>query len=339
MLLMLSVCSPAAFAGEEAVFALNGSTADFKMTARIGHVVDVKIDARDLRDVYGYEIRLTYDAGKLRFRSAATDWEGLTVPPIVEEGRITFAHTMIGHGKGRNDDSPIAALQFETLAPGEADITLTRAKLVNTKVESVTSEPQLTMTVSIESDQKPTSFRDVQHHWAEQHILRAVEMGWIHGFPDGTFKPQDPVTRAEFTTMLARALQLAPRLDEGIGYADGDQIPAYAREAVSQATAAHIVQGFEDRTFRPHQRITRSEITVMIMRAPGMHELEGAGTTPVPFRDAHEIQAWAYPAVRSATELGIVQGRSNLMFVPKGETTRAEAVTLILRLLDHQDQR
>jgi len=103
---------------------------------------------------------------------------------------------------------------------------------------------------------------------------------------------------------------------------------------VARAIAAGIVRGFPDRTFGPERLITRAEMTVMIMRAAGYDEQAAAGK-PLVYRDADRIGDWAYPAVAAATELGLVQGVGDNRFAPQGVTTRAEAVVMILRLMDY----
>ena len=160
-------------------------------------------------------------------------------------------------------------------------------------------------------------------------------MGWIKGYPDGTFAPNKEVTRAEFTTMLSRALALSSSSDQAQTFKDYEQIPQFAKSHISQAVAAGLVKGYEDATFRPSQWINRSEMTVMLMRVIGYEDNLKNSSSTLAYDDADQVPEWAYPAIATATDLGIVEGRGKNKFAPDGYSTRAEAVTLILRIVDH----
>lgn len=58
-----------------------------------------------------------------------------------------------------------------------------------------------------------TKFSDIQGHWAQQQIEQAVSEGWVDGYPDGTFRPDETITQAEFTKLLLAAFQLTPDSD------------------------------------------------------------------------------------------------------------------------------
>lgn len=340
LMLFLTVWPSAVYAEEDPVFSLEvtvtnpmaGVTDDVSdADPKVGDLVEVIVAGQHIEDVYGYELRLSYEPDRVRFLEASIPWEGFSVPPIVEDGTIVLAHTKVGNVKGESGDVQFAKLQFEAIQQGEVSIGLTQVKLVDSQVDSMTKEPNLSQAMVI-----APMFSDIAGHWAEEYIVRAAKMGWIMGYPDGRFGPQDEVTRAQFTTMLSRALSLADQADAAIDFSDADQIPGFARSHVSRAASAGIVKGFTDQTFRPQRLITRSEITVMIMRAAQFDEEDYRGRI-LPYRDADQVADWAYPAVVSATELGIVRGVGGQRFAPHGITTRAEAVTMIIRLLDHLD--
>jgi arabinogalactan endo-1,4-beta-galactosidase len=170
---------------------------------------------------------------------------------------------------------------------------------------------------------------DISGHWAEVNIKRAVSEGIVKGYADGTFKPNATVTRAEFAVMLMNALK-----PSGKGAALGfkDSIPAWAEPSIAQALEAKIIRGYEEGTFRPTASITRSELAVMIARAAGV-DLITASSTSTGFADDSQIPAWAKDAVAAVKKLGIVNGRSGNLFAPNETATRAEAVTIIMNLL------
>ncbi|WP_020615472.1 S-layer homology domain-containing protein [Paenibacillus daejeonensis] len=337
LILLLPLLPSTGFAQEKPVFSINGSDTISILDVKMGEETAVTIEGSHLMDVFGFELRVAYDPQKVRFLSGTTSWSGMTVPPIDRSGEVIFAHTLIGQTPGRNGEAQLATLRFEALVPGDTSISLVRVKLVNSKIESELVEPGLELRLSVapEVEQPQISFTDINGHWASANILRAAQLGWVNGYPDGTFRPQETVTRVQFTTMLSRALMLTGGSGQGLEFIDEDQIPAYAQTHVAQAVAAGIVQGFEDQSFRPHKRISRSEMAVMIMRAMKQPLPEEAGIA-LNYSDAELIQPWARPAVAAATERGLIKGRGNNLFVPQGETTRAEAVTLILRMLGEE---
>lgn len=332
MLLLFAMLPTMALAEDKPAFSLSSPISP----VNVGDEIVVMVEGHDVKDAYGYELRLSYDPQVLTFQQASTTWDGFTVPSIVDKGNLTFAHTKVGNHKGESGQVSFASLRFEAISQGETGIQLTRVKLVESGGGSITAEPGLVLAVSISMPVKETvHYLDTKGHWAEQDIARATEMGWINGYPDGRFAPQEEVTRAQFTTMLSKALALTTSSDRLQSFKDHDQIPEYAKIHVAQTAAAGWVRGYEDGTFKPSRSITRSEITVMLMRVLGYGD-DRELSPPLAYGDVEQIPQWAFPAIATATDMGIVKGRSNNRFAPAGITTRAEAVTLILRLLDHQ---
>lgn len=335
LLLCLTLLPAQAFASEEKP-AFHITLSDNSIEA--GQGVELTVQGKHLKDLYGYEIRVAYDTKKLRFKQATTPWKGFTVPPIDKDGVVTFAHTKIGKTAGENGTVELGTFSFESIREGEGEdadgavIELIRAKLVDSNGGSSTLDLSVRTTVEIASNPVVVAFSDIAHHWARESIIRAAALGWVNGYPDGSFRPDGRISRAEFTAMLARAVALPAGEGPAPEFADAALIPEWARPFILKAAGAGIIQGYEDGAFRSGQPITRSEITVMIMRASG--ESADKGNTPS-FADAALIPAWASPSVAAAHELGFIQGRGNNLFVPGAHTTRAEAVTLILRLLDY----
>lgn len=170
-------------------------------------------------------------------------------------------------------------------------------------------------------------FSDISGHWAEANIKKAVSEGIIKGYTDGTFKPNATVTRAEFAVMLMNALKPT---GNGVELGFTDTVPAWAEKSIAQALEAKIIRGYEDVTFRPVASITRSELAVMIARAAGVDLISAASTG---FADDSQIPAWAKDAVAAVKKSGIVSGRNGNVFAPNETATRAEAVTIIMNLL------
>lgn len=183
---------------------------------------------------------------------------------------------------------------------------------------------------SIQPELPVAAFTDIAGHWAENAIRNAAGKGLVNGYLDGTFKPNGSISRAEFTVMLAKAFDLKGT-GSTLSFADEAKIGAWAKEAVVQAVEAGIVSGYEDGSFRPNERITRAEMTAMIARALKL-TLNAEATTS--FADDAAIPKWAKSAVEAIHQLGIVNGRGDGKFVPNETATRAEAITILVKLLE-----
>nr|WP_237690821.1 DUF4073 domain-containing protein [Paenibacillus caui] len=174
------------------------------------------------------------------------------------------------------------------------------------------------------------TFKDTAGHWGEEAIAKAASRGIVTGFPDGGFHPDQPVSRAEFTAMLMRALDAkgAGSANGTLSFKDKDAIGAWAQPAIAEAVSRKLIAGYDDGTFRPGANITRAEMVTMLIRALGTAE----PAAEAPFGDAASIPAWAKAAASAALQLGIAEGRSGGKFEPDAAASRAEAVTMLIRM-------
>ena len=294
--------------------------------------VKVTVKGNNLQDVYAYEVNFEYDPSQLRLKEAKSTLTGFAIPVIVKNNQIQFASTKIGKVAGESGNVPLCTLTFEPIGQGKALVKLTDVKLVSSKLVSNKQNANTQITMNIQSGNK-AMFRDIAGHWAKDAIERAAKQGFVNGYEDGTFRPQGLVTRAEFAKMLALAMQLPLSYDVQLTFTDVDRVPEWAKPSVSAATTAGIVSGYEDNTFRSNNLISRAEMTAMIVRALGI-KVEAVQTTT--FADDAQIAAWARPYVSAATEAELIKGQGNNLFAPNAKATRAEAVTLILSMLDHK---
>ncbi|WP_162341263.1 S-layer homology domain-containing protein [Paenibacillus paridis] len=175
-------------------------------------------------------------------------------------------------------------------------------------------------------------FGDIAGHWAEEAIRQGASQGIMTGYPDGTFKPNFKVTRAQFAVMLMNAIKPAGAKEE-LAFEDASQIPAWAKNAVAEAKQAGIINGYDDGTFRPNAEITRVEMAAMIVKALDLTVEANAATG---FADNSEIPAWAKGAVAALKVTGLMQGTGDNRFDSEAKASRAEAVTVLLRMLEQQ---
>ncbi|MUG67173.1 metallophosphoesterase [Paenibacillus campinasensis] len=176
-------------------------------------------------------------------------------------------------------------------------------------------------------------FADVpSSHWAADVIGDLAARQLVQGVSMEHFSPARTVTRAEFTAMLVRLLEL--QAGETSSFADVPGDKWYA-DAVAAAVQAGIIQGVTADRFAPDASITRQEMAVMLVRSftYAAGQREAAGTANVPFSDIASSPAWAQESIEQAYALGLVQGRGASRFEPSGLMTRAESAQVIYNLL------
>lgn len=177
------------------------------------------------------------------------------------------------------------------------------------------------------------SFKDVPStYWAFHAIQSLAAKQIVSGVTTTEFDPKSNVSRAEFTALLVRALGL--KAEGQVQFTD-IKSDAWYLSYVATASKLGIVSGRSNDTFAPNASITREEMAVMVIRA--LEVKSGKKIEPVAgskaFTDASSISKWADSYVRAAAELGLLQGRGNNHFAPKGWMTRAESAQIIYTLL------
>jgi len=175
------------------------------------------------------------------------------------------------------------------------------------------------------------SYNDIAKHWGYVGIYRATKLGLVNGFADGSFRPDQAMNRAELAVIIGRALQLPANTAGESNFTDKDAIPAYAKSYIAQLSDLGLLNGYTDGSFRPNQNITRAELAVIIARAL---KLEGKADA-TSYADQASIPAWAQNEIALLAELDIMTGKTEDRFAPQAETTRAEAVAVIIRVIDH----
>lgn len=167
--------------------------------------------------------------------------------------------------------------------------------------------------------------KDIQGHWGEDNIKQLVAMGAIKGYEDGTFAPDKGITRAEFVTVLVKALALAS--DGGKTFTD--TAGHWAEQYIAAANALGIVAGYDADTFGPDDSITREQMAVMVVKAAQLPTAAGE----LAFADKDSISDWAVEAITTASENQLINGYEDNTFRPQQGASRAEAVTVILNSL------
>ncbi|WP_256760523.1 leucine-rich repeat protein [Cohnella sp. WQ 127256] len=181
-----------------------------------------------------------------------------------------------------------------------------------------------------------TTFSDIAKHWAEASIKQAVISGIVKGYTDGTFKPNATVTRAEFAVMLMNALKPQEEAAKLITFTDSATIGTWAQKAIEQAVQSSVVKGYSDGSFRPNAEITRTEMAVMIANALVLKVEDNIVTD---FVDDADIPSWAKGQVAALKNLSLITGKGTNKFAPDDKATRAEAVTILLKMVAQESKK
>lgn len=113
------------------------------------------------------------------------------------------------------------------------------------------------------------SFTDVKSDdWFYQHVVSAYASGYISGYPDGTFRPNESISRQEAAVIIARFLNLRASSQEALKvFNDFESIPAWASESINAVVENKVIKGYPDGTFKGNTPISRAEAVVILDRA------------------------------------------------------------------------
>ena len=166
---------------------------------------------------------------------------------------------------------------------------------------------------------------ELSGHWAEKQITQWAANGLIAGYPDGTYRPDHSITRAEFITFVNRALHLTDQ--SAVGFSDVAK-GSWEHEQIATALSAGYISGYEDGKFRPDREISREEAASVLNRAL---KLEPNAEAAAKFTDANRFANWSKGAVGALAQKGFLTGFEDGTFRPSQSMTRAEAVVILDR--------
>jgi hypothetical protein len=191
------------------------------------------------------------------------------------------------------------------------------------------------------------AFSDTAGHWAESNIAQAAREGWAAGYPDGRFRPDEPVTRAEFVKLLLSVQGLSPESATAAELRAMAAVPG--KPAISSshwlqtqgwmdvalAYGEVVAADYDARGFEPDKLTSRRELMVMADRALGLVQpaqaLE-AQPPALPYGDAATVPAWARGWVKMAADAGVVTGYPDGSIRTESHLTRAEAIVVAQRV-------
>ena len=181
-------------------------------------------------------------------------------------------------------------------------------------------------TTESEQDDK-IKFNDVsQDYWAYSQIQSFVEKGYIDGYGDGTFRPQNPIKRNEFVKIFNKVFGLTKK--SGIVFDDTKD--NWAKDEIDIAVTNGVAQGVSSTLFEPDRYVTRQEAAKMLSNYMKLDDTNHDKIKK--FSDYNQIAEWAKDALEGNVEKGYIQGTDGEILAPKDNMTRAEVVTLLSRV-------
>ncbi|MBM7565792.1 S-layer homology domain-containing protein [Paenibacillus sacheonensis] len=252
------------------------------------------------------EVTRTSDGTK-----AVTGMLAVTVPEktYVNPGTGTGTGTETGTGTGTGTGTT------NTGSKPTADKPVFNEKVIVAVIKEIWAREQSATSVAF-SDVAAAS-------WSASLIERAAKIGIVNGYEDGSFRPDAPITRAEFAAMLVKALGLQPRGASAFTDTEGH----WASGAIGILRSNGLSVGYGDGTFHPDQEITRAEIVAMLARVTDY-------VTPAKPLFSDLNGNWASDEINAFAAAGIVNGSGDGTFAPNSPASRAESVAMIIRMLE-----
>ena len=187
------------------------------------------------------------------------------------------------------------------------------------------------------SGETEQALTDIDNHWAKEVIEKLVAKKIVLGYEDGTYKPQNDITRAEFITLVNKALELEEKAE--IDFSDVTEEDWYFAE-VSKAVAAGYIAGYADGTMQPNKPISRQEAAkVMVAAFDTKEEVEKNNENKAEeFTDADKISDWANEYVTEAKAKGYITGFEDGSFAPLDNILRGETAQLLVNVLSMDEE-
>ena len=179
-------------------------------------------------------------------------------------------------------------------------------------------------------------FTDVPpQFWAYNSITKMTKEGFMSGYKNGTFKPNDPLSREEAASLFSKMLGEPPSIMLASSFTDitSDRWSSLAIESVARA---NIISGYGDKTYRPEQYMSRQEFAVVAdkyLHYQGYRTEDPTALDNIHFSDQKFIAPWAQSSVRELALFGFINYSNTGLFNPEKYVTRSEAAEITYRML------
>lgn len=173
------------------------------------------------------------------------------------------------------------------------------------------------------------AYSDIAGHLDEKYVVGYSDLGLVNGYPDGTFRPDVTLTRAEATVLFGK-LNLPAINGKQTDFRDIAKTDWFYN-SVDTAVKSGLVSGYEDHTFQPQKTITRFEAIFMVSK---LVKSEKQNTVQLPYGDRDNIPSWVNSAVRNLYAAGVIDTYSGNRIAGNTPVTRSEMVKMLYKVLE-----
>ena len=194
-------------------------------------------------------------------------WASIPIGILAMENIISGYQDGSFKPEGNITRAELCTLMIKALSILQAPSSETQAGQALKSVSALFPESAELELVLVSEERVPT-FKDLKPgHWARRYIVQAVERGIVRGYPDNTFRPNAPVTRAEGVVMLSKFAQLLESKRLEVPYQD---VPGrhWAAKDIIKAKEAGMLEYIKEEDFKPNKLLTRSEVAEIISKVP-----------------------------------------------------------------------
>lgn len=181
-------------------------------------------------------------------------------------------------------------------------------------------------TISVNANPK---LSDVSGHWANKEIQQFISNGFINGYEDGTFKPDNSITRAEFVRIANNYFGFKEKENENFTDVSSND---WFYNDICIAQKEGYINGYEDGSFKPDKTITREEASKIIISIKNREDIKIDKLNN--FVDGSMVSDWAKKYVEGAIEAGYIKGDTDGKINPISNITRAESVSMLSRVVN-----
>ncbi|MGN7413044.1 carbohydrate binding domain-containing protein [Paenibacillus sp. SAF-068] len=174
------------------------------------------------------------------------------------------------------------------------------------------------------------SYNDLTGHWSQSAVTRLQDLNLLKGYTDGTFKPNQVISRAEFVMILDRAFGFSGHAERG-SYADLSSDDWY-HDVMVRANGSGIIEGTDREHLSPKQPISRQDAAVMVDRAFQLSRTANEDSEPLQFQDADDISSYSKKALTYLVNENMIKGFQGKLN-PKAPITRAETAELLSAMI------
>lgn len=184
------------------------------------------------------------------------------------------------------------------------------------------------------------SLNDIEESYAKNEIKSLVNKGIISGYEDGSFKPEEAMTRAQLAKVLVLALGLEQDTSSAKVFQDVSSSAWYAGY-VGALVKSGITHGSSPTSFSPNGSVSREELAVLFVRALKLEDTAKKATFDINLVDINEVASWAKAHVSLAYQIGLIKGingKDGVRFAPQAQADRQALARLVYEMKNNQAQ-